>query len=148
MATTKTRTASATTPEQSGVTTPTTGAPSADDEAPRPLTSADFAYGSTAVAAPAVEPALHPPGSPAAAAMAVEGIGAWRLDARIGALWTSNNARNAYVWINSVGWRKLAGQSDQAHLGLLQLARLARDTNAVVNYRDEADNMIHEMYIW
>jgi hypothetical protein len=141
MATTKTPSAAATKPEA----TVSPGAATESDEVPRPLTVADLTS-STAVAAPEVAPQLQPPGS--AAAAAVQGVAAWRLDARIGALWTSNNPRNAWVWVNSVGWLKLGGATDLAHLGLYQLARLARDTNAVVNYRDEADGVIHEMYVW
>ena len=31
---------------------------------------------------------------------------------------------------------------------LVALARLARDANARVDYRQEADGMIHELYVW
>jgi len=115
------------------------------DEVHRALTIEDLGAAAVTVV---VEPRIGPPGSATALAAQGDGITAWRSDTRIGALWSNNAARNSFVYVNGVGWKKLGGMTDLAHLGLLQLARLARDTNARVDYRDEADGLIHEMYLW
>jgi hypothetical protein len=47
-----------------------------------------------------------------------------------------------------VGWKKLANNSDSAIVALTVLSASARQTQTQVNYRDEADGMIHEMYVW
>jgi hypothetical protein len=117
-----------------------------DDNAPHALSASELTITTTA-AAVAVEPELGPPGSPTANP-ATDGITTWATNVRIGALWANNAGRNGWAHVTGVGWKKLGGTTDFAHLGLVQLARLARDTNAAVNYRDEADGLIHEMYVW
>lgn len=43
---------------------------------------------------------------------------------------------------------KLANNSDTAIVALTMLGANARQTQGIVNYRQESDNMIHEMYVW
>ncbi len=43
---------------------------------------------------------------------------------------------------------KLANNSDFAIVALTMLGTDAKLTQGVVNYRQESDNMIHEMYVW
>lgn len=76
------------------------------------------------------------------------GIGAWQSNKRINGLWSINQNRNSWVHIDGVGWRKLANTSDTAIVALTMLGAHAREKASVVNYRDESDGMIHEMYIW
>lgn len=87
-------------------------------------------------------PSINPPESN------IQGITAWQNDKRINALWTKNQNRNAWVSITGVGWKKLANTSDSANVALNILGAHAKQTAARVDYRDEADGMIHEMYIW
>ena len=47
-----------------------------------------------------------------------------------------------------VGWVKLANNSDSAIVALTMLGANAKLTQGAVNYRQESDAMIHEMYVW
>ena len=75
-------------------------------------------------------------------------VAAWQNDKRINALWAINENRNVFVSVTGVGWKKLANNDDTAVVALTLLSGSARLTGSPVNYRDEADGMIHEMYVW
>ena len=93
------------------------------------------------------------PTAPPPAAVGV-GVGAgiaattWVNNMKINALWAINENRNSWVGVAGVGWVKLANNSDSAVVALTILGANARQTQGVVNYRQESDNMIHEMYVW
>lgn len=78
------------------------------------------------------------------------GVGAsvWVNNKKINALWAISENRNCWVSVAGVGWVKLANNSDSAIVALTTLGANARHTQGAVNYRQEADNMIHEMYVW
>jgi hypothetical protein len=76
------------------------------------------------------------------------GITAWQNNKRVTGLWSINQNRNSWVFIDGVGWRKLANNSDSAIVSLTMLGSHAREKNSVVNYREEADGMVYEMYVW
>jgi hypothetical protein len=83
-----------------------------------------------------------------AAAAGIGEISAWQNDKRINALWAINENRNVFVSVTGVGWKKLANNNDSAIVAFTLLSGSARITQTPVNYRDEADGMIHEMYVW
>lgn len=89
-------------------------------------------------------PTLTPPQGMSAGS----NITAWANDARVNALWSINQNRNAWIGVANVGWRKLANNSDSAVVALTMLAAHARETQSSYSYREEADGMIHECYIW
>jgi hypothetical protein len=93
-------------------------------------------------------PTNEPPAS--AKSGATGGIGAtvWVSGKKINALWAINENRNSWVSVAGVGWTKLANNSDTAIVALTILATNARQTQGDVSYRQEADNMIHEIYVW
>jgi hypothetical protein len=94
-----------------------------------------------------VAPTLTPP---TAAEVGVEaGVTAtWRSNVRIDALWSIDQTRNAFVHIVGLGWRKIYNGRDGAFQALVSLASQARQTNRIVNLREEADGMIYEIYVW
>jgi hypothetical protein len=99
-----------------------------------------------AVEAPAA-PTLEPPAAAEAAAEA--GVAAtWRNNVRIDALWSIDETRNAWVNVVGLGWRKIYNGRDGAFQALVSLASQARQTNRIVNLREEADGMIYEIYVW
>ena len=109
---------------------------------PRDLTSLEV---SAAIAASgASAPTLEPPVAVTSQAAA----GAWLNDKRISATWCINENRNVWAGITGVGWKKLADNSDSAIVALNLLSTHARQMNSPVNYREEADGKIHEMYVW
>jgi hypothetical protein len=81
-----------------------------------------------------------------------EGVGAnvtaWQNNKRITGLWSISENRNSWVHIDGVGWKKLANNSDSAIVALTMLGAHAREKASVVNYREESDGMIREMYVW
>jgi len=98
-----------------------------------------------AAAAPTAEP-------PSAAEGGTTGVGAaatvWVNGKKINALWAINQNRNSWVGVAGVGWVKLANNSDSAIVALTMLGANAKITQGTVNYRQESDNMIHEIYVW
>lgn len=88
-------------------------------------------------------PTLQVSGNGAAAA-----IGAWNNSKRVTALWTINQNRNSWMHVDTVGWKRLSTASESGVVALTRLAAHARERNSVVNYRDEADGMVHEIYVW
>jgi hypothetical protein len=76
------------------------------------------------------------------------GITAWVDNRRIDAVWSINQNRNSWVSIQDVGWKKFADNSDSAIVAFTILAAHARQMQSVYTYREEADTMIHECYVW
>lgn len=76
------------------------------------------------------------------------GITAWQNNKRITGLWAINQSRNSWVHVDGIGWKKLANNSDSAIVALTVLGAHAREKNSPVNYREEADGMVREMYVW
>jgi len=76
------------------------------------------------------------------------GVTAWLNNKKFTGLWSINQVRNSWVYVDGVGWKKLANNSDSAIVALTVLGSHAREKASVVNYREESDGMIHEMYVW
>ncbi len=96
----------------------------------------------SASAASGSAPSLRP-------ASAGDGIGGqWHASKRIAATWCINEVRNAWVYVDAVGWRKLSNGLDSAIDALSLLGGQALISGASVDLREEADGMIHEMYVW
>ena len=110
---------------------------------PNDLTDEEIA-GASQMASGASAPTLQPP--PAAAASGVAGT--WQSSKTITALWSINENRNAWVFVAGVGWVKLLNSSDNIIMQLTILTANAKETGGLVSYRTEADNMIHEIYVW
>lgn len=77
-----------------------------------------------------------------------EDIAVWQTSKKFTALWCINQNRNVYVGVQGIGWKKLADNSDSAVVALTMLSAHAYEKGSIVNYRDESDNKIHEMYVW
>ena len=97
-------------------------------------------------------PSLEPPQVALAAGTvgeaATAATGTWLSDKRVGALWSINQLRNSWAYITGVGWKKLYNTSDSSITAMTMLASHARQTNSRFDYREEADQMIHEIYVW
>lgn len=76
------------------------------------------------------------------------GVTAWVNNQHVNGLWSINENRNVWVHIANVGWKKLANGSDSAIMAFTILSAHAKQQQATYNYREEADGMIHEMYVW
>ena len=102
--------------------------------------------GSAASAAPT----LSPPGTEGSTADAAAGgiTGTWRSGMTVTALWSINEARNAWMHVPGLGWRKLYNGRDGAFMALVALASQARQTGRQIVFREEADGMVYEIYLW
>ena len=74
--------------------------------------------------------------------------GTWQSGVTVDALWSINQVRNAYMHVVNIGWVKIFNGSDGAFTALTTLASQARQTGRPVTYRQEADGMVHEIYLW
>ncbi|MEV6879314.1 hypothetical protein [Amycolatopsis sp. NPDC051128] len=116
------------------------------DNAPQPLTPDQLSTTTTAVTVePGAEPVLSPPGAPQTAAAAT--AAAWQSNKKVLALWTNNADRNGYAYVDGIGWKRLATNSDSVHEALLALASSGRLAGSVT-YPEAADGLIHEIYLW
>jgi len=95
-------------------------------------------------------PVLAPPGTVAAAAEAGVGAvtGTWRSGMTVSAMWSINETRNAWMHVSGLGWRKLFNGRDGAFMALVALAAQARQTGRQIAFREEADGMVYEIYLW
>jgi hypothetical protein len=101
--------------------------------------------------APAVEgkPSVEPPQIAEAEGVAAEAVTAtWRSNQTVTALWSTNEIRNAWMYVVNLGWRKIYNGRDHAFTALVTLASQARQTGRPVTFREEADGMVHEIYLW
>lgn len=101
----------------------------------------------TAAATTGAAPTAEPPEGAGVGASAI-GATVWVNNKKINALWSISENRNSWVGVAGVGWVKLANNSDSAIVAFTMLGANARQTQGNVNYRQESDNMIHEMYVW
>ena len=115
-------------------------------EAPRELEDlAGELVAGAAAAGVAAEPTLEPP---AGAVTAGDGVGLWVTNKQIDALYSTYAARFSWMHVSGGVWRRFAPVSDSGVAALALLAAHARDRGRPVNYREEADQLVHEMYVW
>lgn len=75
----------------------------------------------------------------------------WQNNRRITGLWTINETRNAWVYVQGLGWRKLANDRDSAFDAMLNWCAQAKADNRPVNFREVGTGgniEIHELYVW
>jgi hypothetical protein len=98
----------------------------------------------------AAMPTLDPPNVQATVgATGVTAVtGTWLSDKRVAALWAISEVRNNWAYVAGIGWKKLYSASDSSSTAMAMLSSHARQTNCRFDYREEADGMIHEIYVW
>jgi hypothetical protein len=79
---------------------------------------------------------------------AAESVTAWVNSQKVTMLWGVAQNRNSWMAIAGVGWKRLSNATDSGVMALTILAAHARQSQTTVNYREEADGMVHEMYVW
>jgi len=119
--------------------------------APRPLSELTETVEAVALAKTGGAPTLTPPSAEATGitSVAAGGVtGTWTSGVKVNALWAQYSARNAYMSVAGVGWVKIYNGSDGSFLNLTALASQGKQTQSSINYRTEADGMVHEIYLW
>jgi hypothetical protein len=74
--------------------------------------------------------------------------GTWTSNVTIDAGWAINETRNAFFRVAGGAWKKVYNGSDGAFLSLQTLVNQARQTARPVSFREEADGLVHEIYLW
>ena len=125
--------------------------PAASGGAPAPtLAPTDVGTLPATATAGAGAPALHPPDAVEtgvdAQAVQAGGITAWQ-NATVGGLYTTNNATNAWAYLNAIGWRRISPANANGHQAMLELCRLSRDTGVALQV-DEDGSVIKTVYLW
>jgi hypothetical protein len=92
-------------------------------------------------------PALDRPPT-AAAAAGDQAVAATWLSGQVTALWSIDEVRNAWMLVAGVGWKKIYNGRDGAFQALVAIASQARQTGRSINFREEADGMVYEIYLW
>lgn len=118
----------------------------AGTSSPQPVSEVDLLE----ALAPAT--AGQPTEAPPEAAVEAAAVGAvaatWRSNQTVTALWSINELRNAWMHVANLGWRKLYNGRDHAFTALVTLASQARQTGRPITFREEADGMVYEIYLW
>jgi hypothetical protein len=100
----------------------------------------------------ATTPRLMPPTLRDPSSMAEADLGAvtatWRSSQYIDAMWSIDQTRNAWMMVRGLGWRKIYNGRDGAFTALVSLASQARQTGHQISFREEADGMVYEIYLW
>lgn len=119
---------------------------------PRPLTAEQLTgiADPPRLSGPALTPAQAAAGlSPATVGAAGDGVAAtWRGGQYVTALWSIDEIRNAWINVQGLGWRRLFNGRDGAFNALVTLAAQARQTGRPIAFREEADGMVYEIYLW
>lgn len=84
---------------------------------------------------------------PVAGAIA-QGNTAWQSDKKVTGLWRNSATRNAHMYVDQVGWRKFADNSDSAIVAFNVIAAHAKALGKPVQYYEEADNKVSTLYVW
>ena len=74
--------------------------------------------------------------------------GTWTSNVIVDASWSINETRNAFFRVAGGAWKKVFNGSDAAFVALLTLATQAKQTGRPVSLREEADGLVHEIYLW
>jgi len=96
-------------------------------------------------------PVLLPPGTDGAeaAAASISGAtGTWTSGVMCDATWSINETRNAFFHVTGGAWKKIFNGTDGAFTALVTLAAQAKQTGHQMAIREEADGMVHEIYLW
>lgn len=131
------------TPEKIPPAGATTTNGNSDTNAPTINVSSQAAFTSLESAANA--PQLSPPSAQEGATAYEAAV--WNTDKRVNALYTTLHARNSWMSIAGIGWKKLATGSDSMCEAMTQLAAHCREKNCRIDYSEE-NGLVNEIYVW
>lgn len=71
----------------------------------------------------------------------------WHNNVKISGVWANDQARNAQVYFQGIGWKRLAADSDSSFLSMLAQCLAAKAGNRPVN-ANENGGLITEVYVF
>jgi len=114
----------------------------------RPTVMPEAHAGITTAGAGEQWPVLLPPGT-AGASAAVTGVtGTWTSGVMVDATWSINEVRNAWFHVTGGAWKRIFNGTDGSFTALCTLAAQAKQSGHQMAIREEADGMVHEIYLW
>jgi hypothetical protein len=106
-------------------------------------TTSQGAVSAGAKALGSAAPALRPPG------LAAGGVAAtWQSNVHVTGLWSINQDRNCWVYLDTVGWRNLSGDSESGLVSMNMLAAHAYQQGSSSSFYEEDDGRISQIYVW
>ena len=76
------------------------------------------------------------------------GASIWQKNKRVIGLYSTTKDRNSWVNIDGIGWKKLKNNSNSAIVALTMICSHAFEKGSSIDYREESDGMIYEIYAW
>lgn len=71
----------------------------------------------------------------------------WINDTRVLGFWSNNADRNAFVYLQDVGWRRVAAENDYIHISMLSQLLAAKSAGRPVNVY-QADGVVTQVYVF
>lgn len=73
----------------------------------------------------------------------------WQTNKKVTGLWRAcGNDRNSYMYVDGIGWRKFADNSDSAIMAFSIIAAHAKTTGKGANYYEGDDGKVNTIYVW
>ena len=93
-------------------------------------------------------PKLTPPAA-AITESGQEGITAavWQNDKRVSGLYTTFHARNSWMHIVGLGWKRVSNTNDSSQEAMNLLASHCREKNCRIDFAEE-NGIVKEIYVW
>lgn len=88
-------------------------------------------------------PSLRPATTAAGAVTAT-----WQSNVHVSGMWSINQDRNAWVCLDTVGWRRLSDASESGLVAMNMIAAHAYQVGATSNLYEGDDGRIAQLYVW
>jgi len=88
-------------------------------------------------------PSLRPATTAAGAVTAT-----WQSDVHVSGMWSINQDRNAWVYLDTVGWRKLSNASESGLVSISMIAAHAYQLGSTSSLYEADDGSIAQLYVW
>jgi hypothetical protein len=89
-------------------------------------------------------PSLRPGNAGSAGAVSAT----WQSNVHIAGLWSINQDRNCWAYLDNVGWRNLSGASESGLVAMNMLAAHAYQLGSTTSLYEENDGRISQLYVW
>lgn len=89
-----------------------------------------------------------PSSAPAATGAGDPALASFQNDKRFTGTWSANQPRSAWVYVEAIGWRQLADNSDVVNQALAIVAGHAHAQDRSTSYVEGDDGKIRELYVF
>jgi hypothetical protein len=97
------------------------------------------AFSDASMAAPSLKPGAGTAGGVSAA---------WHSNVHVSGMWSINEDRNSWVYLDNGGWKRLSGQSISGIVALTMVAAHAYENNSISSLYEGDDGQISQLYVW